>query len=87
VSEVDPHRAPFTGAPPPAYHSIRDLMNALADRLLLVLCALVVASTLLGWMMVADRGLGLSREQNLFVGGARDPAARAGRGEHPDRLW
>jgi hypothetical protein len=41
----------------------------MADRLLLVLCALVVASALLGWMMVANKGLGLSREQNLFAGG------------------
>jgi hypothetical protein len=45
-------------------------MRILGDRLLLVVSALAVGAVLFGWMFVADRQLGLAREQQFFVGGA-----------------
>jgi hypothetical protein len=44
-------------------------VRAISDRLLLVVSALVVGAALFGWMVFADRGLGLAREQHLFIGG------------------
>ena len=44
-------------------------MRGIGDRLLLVVSALVVGAALFGWMVLADRGLGLAREQHLFIGG------------------
>ncbi len=43
--------------------------RTLGDRLLLLISALVVGAALFGWMLVADRQLGLTREHHLFVGG------------------
>ena len=37
--------------------------------MLLIVSALVVGAVLFGWMVFADRGLGLAREQRLFIGG------------------
>ena len=45
------------------------VVRGLGDRLLLVVCALVVGAALFGWMFVADRQLGLARERQFFVGG------------------
>jgi hypothetical protein len=45
-------------------------VRRLHDRLLLVVAATVVAAAAFGWMVVADRLLGLTRVVNLFIGGA-----------------
>ena len=45
-------------------------MKGVGDRLLLVVSALAVGAALFVWMFVADRQLGLVREQQFFIGGA-----------------
>lgn len=44
-------------------------MRGFVDRVFLIGAALVIGGVLLGWMFVADRLLGLGREQHFFVGG------------------
>jgi hypothetical protein len=45
-------------------------VRGIRDRLALLVAALVSGAALFGWMIFADRGLGLTREQHFFVGGA-----------------
>lgn len=45
-------------------------MKGVGDRLLLVVSAFAVGAALFVWMFVADRQLGLVREQQFFIGGA-----------------
>jgi hypothetical protein len=44
-------------------------VRRIGEQLVLVVSALFVGGALFVWMAFADRGLGLAREQHLFIGG------------------